>query len=362
MSPEQALARSAGGATVGVAVVGIGAFAREHLTALAALDGADVRWVVGHDLARTRALAALVPGARATTDLADALADHAVHAVDVVTATPTHARDTIAAGEAGRHVQVEKPAALSLSQLDAMVAATEGRGTTLVVGQTVRFQPAVSALAAAARRGEIGTPRLAHISWYTGHAWPGGWRGWQLDPELSGGHPVHNGTHIMDAATWLLDDEPVEVFARGFRTFSPELESPDSFHVQLRTASGALATLELCYALRRRGELVRRVVLVGTEGTLSHSTTEEDGLHSDALAAPPASVEGALGIQLAHWLDVVRGDAAPVVTTPQVRTALATALAAQRSLLSGRREQVRDVPGHVADAPTDGSRLAGAVA
>ncbi|MGO1287443.1 MAG: Gfo/Idh/MocA family protein, partial [Cellulosimicrobium funkei] len=249
---------------VGIAVVGIGAFAREHLTALAALDGADVRWVVGHDLERTRALAALVPGARATTALDEALADDAVHAVDVVTATPTHARDTIAAGEAGKHVQVEKPAALSLPELDAMVAATEGRGTTLVVGQTVRFQPAVTALAAAARRGEIGTPRLAHISWYTGHAWPAGWRGWQLDPELSGGHPVHNGTHIMDAATWLLDDEPVEVFARGFRTFSPDMESPDSFHVQLRTASGALATLELCYALRRRGELVRRVVLVGT--------------------------------------------------------------------------------------------------
>ncbi len=157
---------------------------------------------------------------------------------------------------------------------------------------------------------------------------------------------MHNGTHIMDAATWLLDDEPVEVFARGFRTFSPDMESPDSFHVQLRTASGALATLELCYALRRRGELVRRVVLVGTEGTLAHSTTEEDGLHSDATTAPPVSVEGALGLQLAHWLDVVRGDAAPVVTTPQVRAALATALAAQRSLVSGRRERVADVPGY----------------
>lgn len=352
MSPSQS--------PVGIAVVGTGAFAREHLTALAGLPAADVRWVVGHDLDRARSLAALVPGARATTDLDDALADDAVHAVDVVTATPAHARDTIAAGEAGKHVQVEKPAALTLADLDAMVAATEGRGTTLVVGQTVRFQPAVTALAAAARRGEIGTPRLAHISWYTGHAWPGGWRGWQLDPEMSGGHPVHNGTHIMDAATWLLDDEPVEVFARGFRTFSPEMDSPDSFHVQLRTSTGALATLELCYALRSRGELVRRVVLVGTEGTLAHSTTEEDGLHSDALTAPPASVDGALGIQLAHWLDVVRGDAAPVVTTPQVRAALATALAAQRSLVSGRRERVADVPGYVpGTVPDDAAPVPG---
>jgi predicted dehydrogenase len=336
-----------GGRRVGVAVVGIGSFAHEHLTTLAALPGADVRWVVGHDLARTRTLAALAPGARATTRLDEALADPGVAAVDVVTATPTHERDTIAAGEAGKHVQVEKPAALSLAGLDAMVDATEGRGTTLVVGQTVRFQPAVTALAAAAHAGRIGTPRLAHISWYTAHSWPGGWRGWQLDPELSGGHPVHNGTHIMDAATWLLGDDPVEVFARGFRTFSPDMDSPDSFHVQLRTASGALATLELCYALRRRGELLRRVVLVGTEGTLAHSTAEEDGLHTDALAAAPASVDGALRLQLAHWLDVVRGTTAPVVTTPQVRAALATALAAQRSLASGRRERVADVPGYL---------------
>ncbi|MFD2024886.1 Gfo/Idh/MocA family protein [Promicromonospora aerolata] len=333
-------------APVGLAVVGTGAFAREHLTTLAELPDASVRWVVGHDRHRAAALAALVPGARATTDLDDALSDDDVSAVDVVTATPAHARDTVAAGRAGKHVQVEKPAALTLDQLDAMVAATEGSGTSLVVGQTVRFQPAVAALARAARNGDIGTPLLTHISWYTGHAWPGGWRGWQLDPELSGGHPVHNGTHIVDAAVWLLDDEPVEVFTRGLRTFSPDMESPDSFHVQLRTASGALATLELCYALRRRGELFRRIVLVGTDGTLAHTTAEEDGLHSDAATVAPASVDGALHAQLAHWLDVVRGDAPQVVTTPQVRTALATALAAQRSLVSGRRERVADVPGY----------------
>lgn len=342
MRDPQRIAR----APVGIAVVGIGAFAREHLLALASLPDAAVHWVVGHDHGRAAALAALVPGARATTHLDEALSDTAVTAVDVVTATPDHARDTVAAGRAGKHVQVEKPAALGLDQLDAMVAATEGSGTTLVVGQTVRFQPAVAALASAAHGGDIGTPRLTHISWYTGHAWPGGWRGWQLDPELSGGHPVHNGTHIVDAAVWLLGDEPVEVFTRGLRTFSPEMESPDSFHVQLRTASGALATLELCYALRRRGELLRRVVLVGTEGTLTHTTSEEDGLHSDAATAPPPSVDGALRAQLAHWLDVVRGDAPQIVTTSQVRTALATALAAQRSLVSGRRERVADVPGY----------------
>lgn len=240
-------------------------------------------------------------------------------------------------------MHVDKPAALTLGQLDAMVAATAG--TSLMVGQTVRFQPAVARLARAARSGQVGAPRLLHITWYTGHAWPGGWRSWQLDPALSGGHPVHNGTHIVDAATWLLGSAPTEVFARGLRTFSPDMESPDSFHIQLRTADGGLATLELCYALRQRGDMLRRVVLVGTEGTLHHSTQDEPGLSSDASRPAPLSLEGALRDQLAHWADVISGTAQPIVRTDQVRAALAGALAAQRSLVTGRRVHVAEIEG-----------------
>ena len=323
-----------------VTVVGTGACAVEHLRALQQVPRLRVRWVAGRDLARAEELARLV-GARATTDIHAAVTDPHVQAVDVVNATPGHAPWTIVAGHAGKHVHVETPAALSLAQLDAMTAAT--RHTSLLVGQTVRFQPAVARLARAAQSGEVGTPRLLHISWYTGHAWPGGWRSWQLDPTLSGGHPVHNGTHILDAATWLLGSAPAEVFARGVRTFSPDMESPDSFQVQLRTADGGLATLELCYALRQRGDMLRRVVLVGTGGTLRHSTEDEPGLTSDAARPAPISLEGALRDQLEHWADVVTGAARPLVRPDQVRGALAGALAAQRSLVTGRRVHVTEI-------------------
>ncbi|PYG00077.1 myo-inositol 2-dehydrogenase / D-chiro-inositol 1-dehydrogenase [Georgenia satyanarayanai] len=325
-----------------VTVVGTGAFAREHLLALRQVPRLRVAWVAGTDLDRAEELAGMV-GARATTDIRAAVTDPAVHAVDVVNATPGHAPWTIAAGRAGKHVHVDKPAALALGELDAMVAATAG--TSLMVGQTVRFQPAVRRLAQAVRDGRVGDPRLLHLTWYTGHAWPGGWRSWQLDPALSGGHPVHNGTHILDAATWLLGSAPTEVFARGMRTFSPDMESPDSFQVQLRTADGGLATLELCYALRQRGDMLRRVVLVGTGGTLSHTTENEPGLVSDAARPAPLSLEGALRDQLEHWADVVTGEAEPLVRTDEVRAALAGALAAQRSLVTGRRIHVTEIEG-----------------
>src|SRR5699024_6676186 len=106
-------------------------------------------------------------------------------------------------------------------------------GVSLAVGQTVRFQPIVADAYQAVTEGVVGDPRLIHLSWYTGHVWPGGWRGWQLDKASSGGHPVHNGVHILDTATWLLGSPPVEVMARGFRTFSPDLPIPDSFTIIL---------------------------------------------------------------------------------------------------------------------------------
>ncbi|MEB0014965.1 Gfo/Idh/MocA family oxidoreductase, partial [Glaciimonas sp. Cout2] len=71
--------------------------------------------------------------------------------------------------------------------------------------------------------GDIGDPKLLHVTWYTGHVWPNGWRGWQLDTALSGGHPVHNGTHSIDLAVWLMNSRPVEVFARQFATFAANM-------------------------------------------------------------------------------------------------------------------------------------------
>lgn len=321
--------------TLRVAVVGSGSIAREHVRALAAHPEVEVAYVVGSEPGRTGAVAALAPGAVPTADLDGVLADRSVVAVDVANATREHARVVVAAGRAGKHVHVEKPAALSLADWDAMVEATEGNGRSLMVGQTVRFQPAVASLAAAVRDGAVGRPRLAHVSWYTGYVWPGGWRGWQLDRAASGGHPVHNGSHCLDLAVWLMGRTPTRVFARSFPSYAAQMPVHDSFHLTVRFDDDSLALLEISYALRKHGDSLRRVVLCGTEGTLTHSTEDDPGLTSDGARPAPSSVEGAMDSQLRHWVDVV-GGAEPIVTSAQVRTTLAAALAAQESLDTGR--------------------------
>lgn len=324
-----------------VAVAGSGVIAADHVRALSALPGVEVAYVHGSDLARASRVAALAPGSIATDDYGRILADPTVVAVDVCNATPAHAPFTIAAGAAGKHVHVEKPAALALADFDRMVTATEGAGTSLMVGQTVRFQPGVTAIASAIHGGAIGRPRLAHVSWYTGYVWPGGWRGWQLDRARSGGHPVHNGTHLLDVATWLLGARPVRVFARSFPSFAAAMPVHDSFQLLVRFDDDSLATLEISYSLAQPRDMFRRIVVAGTNGTVAHSTDDDPVLHSAAASAALPSVEDAIQHQLAHWIDVVDGHAEPIVRTEQVRAALAASLAAQRSLDTGQPVDLR---------------------
>jgi predicted dehydrogenase len=314
-----------------IAVLGTGNIARAHVGALAGIPGVRVHSVVGSDPARAASVAALAPGAAASTSIDNILRDPEIDAVDICGATTDHARFTVAAGEAGKHVLVEKPVALTLADFERMVAATEGAGRKLMVGQTVRFQPSMVTLQGAIANGEIGRPRLLHVTWCGGYVWPGGWRSWQLDRSRSGGHAIHNGPHLLDLAVWLTGRTPVRVFARGFASWAAEMPVPDSIHLTVRFDDDSLGIFELSYALRRPGDVLRRIVVAGETGTLMQDTDREPGLVSDARLAGPSSTDGAMHAQLSHWVDTLRG-ADQIVRTDEVRSALTAAIAAQRSL------------------------------
>src|SRR2546421_244427 len=78
------------------------------------------------DQSRADGLAALVPGCRATTDLAEALLSSAQV---VIVATANHALAPLAleAVKAGKHVLIEKPGAIRASELETLAAEAEAR-------------------------------------------------------------------------------------------------------------------------------------------------------------------------------------------------------------------------------------------
>jgi len=110
-----------------------------------------------------------------------ALDDSRIDAVLIVTPPPTHMHLAVAALNAGKHVIVEKPAFMSVAELDIVAAAAERAQRQVCVAENYHYKPLARTLRSIINDGEIGELRLAMINalkWQR----PAGWR---LDPQLS---------------------------------------------------------------------------------------------------------------------------------------------------------------------------------
>ncbi|MFB7613626.1 bi-domain-containing oxidoreductase [Kitasatospora sp. NPDC056181] len=198
------------GAPVRLAFVGAGNYASSMLLPhLAQREGVTLSTVV-----TTTALSAANARrkfgfARATTDLDAVLGDPSVDAVFVVTRHSSHAELTRQALLAGKTVFVEKPLALTEDELAGVLAAVEESGNDrLQVGFNRRFAPllreAKSRLGVrtgpASLRYLVNAGRLQHGSWY-------------LRQGTEGTRFAGEGGHFVDTASWLLDADPVSVYA-----------------------------------------------------------------------------------------------------------------------------------------------------
>ena len=194
-----------------VAFLGSGWIQDFHARGVAALGG-TLAAVANHRLETAEAFAARHGIERVTTDWRSVVTDPSIDAVIVSTPNALHAEQAVAALEAGRHVLVEKPMAVTVAECDAMIAAAERGGASLMVAHCWRFHDDVIELRDRVAAGDLG--EIVKTRGYGVHAnW--GPEGWFVDPELAGGGALLDmGVHAIDTARFLLGDpEPERVCA-----------------------------------------------------------------------------------------------------------------------------------------------------
>jgi predicted dehydrogenase len=193
-----------------VALFGCGWIQDFHARGVAAC-GHEVAVVANHREETARAFADRHGIPDATTDWEAVAADRAIDAVVIGTPNALHAPQAIAALEAGKHVLVEKPMAVSVAECDAMIAAAQG-SASLMVAHCWRFHPDVLAMHGRIAAGELG--EIVKTRGYGVHA---GWgpSGWFVDRALAGGGALPDmGVHAIDTARFLLGDpSPTRVCA-----------------------------------------------------------------------------------------------------------------------------------------------------
>jgi predicted dehydrogenase len=223
-----------------VGIVGCGAIGHKRARALGEhrlVAAADL------DLHRAQSLAALSPGATATTDWQRVTADPAVECVIVATTNDRLAAITRAAVRAGKHVLVEKPAARTPAELEGIQAEADRHGVLVQVGFNHRFHPAIWKAKEICDAGHLGP--LMFLRGRYGHGGRLGYeKEWRADPRVAGGGELlDQGVHLIDLARWFLGEL---LHATGFcHTFFWPMPVEDNGFLLLRTALDQVAWLHV---------------------------------------------------------------------------------------------------------------------
>jgi predicted dehydrogenase len=122
----------------------------------------QLRWLCDLDPERLASVAASFPGVQTTTALDEMLADESLDAIAVATPAATHRAVAQAALEAGKHVLVEKPLALTSEDAQALTDLADERGLTLMVGHTYLYNTAARRVGELIEAGELGEVFYLH--------------------------------------------------------------------------------------------------------------------------------------------------------------------------------------------------------
>lgn len=225
------------------------------------LDGnprGELRAVAGRDQARARAFAERfgVPIAHPTFDAL--LDDPLVDVVYIALPNGLHAEWTIRALDAGKHVLCEKPLALSVAEVDAIVAAAARNGRIAVEAFMYLHHPQTLRALELIRSGVLGTIQLISGAFSFLLDYPHDPR---IDPDQGGGSLWDVGCYPVSVSRRIAGEEPDGV--AGFARFD-ERGVDRTFVGLLHFPSGLVAHFESGFSAPDR----ERVEVVGSEATL----------------------------------------------------------------------------------------------
>lgn len=223
-----------------VALIGCGLIGQKRLNNL---PPGSVTVACDLNLERARRLAAQSPGCAATDSVEQAVNAPNVDVVMVATLNSTLAPIAMQAVRAGKHVLVEKPAGISVAELEQLQSLAAQRRVLVRVGYNHRYHPACLKALEIFRSGALG-PMMFVRGRYGQGGRVGYEKEWRADPKLSGGGELMDqGVHLIDLAGIFLGE--FTTVEGHVATYFWNMPVDDNAFLSLRNATGNTAWLHV---------------------------------------------------------------------------------------------------------------------
>lgn len=363
MGSTRVLGRASRAEPLRLGIVGCGFVAEQrHLPTLRRLPEIQVEALADVDLERCRRVAARfgVPKSYAS---ARELLDHGrVEAVAVCTPASAHAEPALAALDAGKHVFVEKPLALTLEDAGTLVERAETSSGVTMVGFNLRWHRLVRQARELLREGRIGRVTAIATRYTDERIQQRALPAWRYRRELGGGALIEKVIHHFDLWRFLLGDEVDEVFAVGVDGRGED---------QVTMVTGRMRRGALAHACGSDLTAASNEVRVdGEEGALHLDLYRFDGLALSSLSDLPGapltrarrglssvkqlatglreireggSFDATYAAEWRHFASAARAKGRPDPTFDDGLRAVQIALAAARSTSAGSPQSVANV-------------------
>ena len=332
-------------------LIGHGLWGAHHANAIAKTGSARLAAVAERSEEGRAAATDAHPDAEIYDDYRELLACEDIEVVDIVVPSHLHFEIGTAALEAGKHVFVEKPMALTKEHCDGLLDLAREKGKMLAVDHEMRLSSLWGRVKQLIDEGVVGTPQyvLLELSRFPYRL---GSEGWRFDISRVGNWILEEPIHFFDMARWYLagTGEPISVYGRANSRQAEHPELQDNFTTIVNFNGGGFAVI--AQTLAAFGHHVTCKV-AGTKGAVWANWSASDARHPEpvfglryssgdpdqVIEVPFENVTGEvveLQQQIEAIVDSVRTGAQPVATGADGRWAVLLCLAAQRSVDLGR--------------------------
>ena len=344
---------------VRVGVIGLGSQGKVHLSKYAGLPDQAEIIAVSDVIPATAEEMGRRFGAKAWyTDYGKLIGRSDIDAVSICVPNSLHADVAVASAEAGKHILLEKPMAVSLDDADRILRAAEKNGVKLMLGYNQVFGPMVQRVKKDIAEGRLGKVSIIKSQYVRNLA--GKSResfGWRADVAQAGGGVItESGVHRL-SLSWYLGGKVKEVSCFTER-LEMDIDAEDNAAILLKYENGGIGVVICSWVAEFKGPEWEKIEVYGTKGSrigygdsrsgvayleLSDIDMSEYGrIHS--YFPPEAIFKGGFdtfAVEFKHFLDCIQKDEKPIVDGHAGKAILEITLAAYES---AKHKKAVDLP------------------